>query len=152
MFGIKLEVVYENSIEKLSRNVIKRTFWRVTNNDSNQPVHPHSLISLLCPHEETLHPWLSKNAPSEDSDQKVWMRRLIRIFAGRTYSKVRLLTFWLKRSLPQTFEAQSLEEVIRFHFPKIAFVPRLFEEKRGDMVFGLPWCVKSDAWCVVPSL
>ena len=25
--------------------------------------------AITCPHEETLHPWLLKNAPSEDSDQ-----------------------------------------------------------------------------------
>ena len=30
--------------------------------------------------------------------------------------------------------------------------PGLFEEKRGDMVFGFPWCMRHDAWCVVPSL
>ena len=33
---------------------------RAPNEDSNQPAHPHSLISLHCPHEETLHPWLFK--------------------------------------------------------------------------------------------
>ena len=26
-------------------------------------------LSLRCPHEETLYPWLSKGAPCEDSDQ-----------------------------------------------------------------------------------
>ena len=31
-------------------------------------------------------------------------------------------------------------------------VPRLFEEKRGDIVFGFPWCVVRGSWCVVPSL
>ena len=40
------------------------------NEDSNQPLH--SLISLLCPHEETLHPWLS----NESSDQTAGMPRL----------------------------------------------------------------------------
>ena len=30
------------------------------NDDSNQPAHSHSLISLSCPQEETLHQWLSK--------------------------------------------------------------------------------------------
>ena len=28
-------------------------------------------------------------------------------------------------------------------------VPRLFEEKRKDTVFGFPWCVARGAWCVV---
>ena len=36
-----------------------------------------------------------QNAPSEDSDQIARMRRLIWIFAGRTYPKVHLLTLWL---------------------------------------------------------
>ena len=39
-----------------------------------------------------MHPWLPKNDPSEDSDQTARMRRLMRIFAGRTRAKVRFLT------------------------------------------------------------
>ena len=31
-------------------------------------------------------------------------------------------------------------------------VPRVFEEKLGDIVFGFPWCVVRGSWCVVPSL
>ena len=31
--------------------------------DSDQPVHSNSLISFRCPHEETLHSWLSKIHP-----------------------------------------------------------------------------------------
>ena len=31
------------------------------------------------------------------------------------------------------------------------FVPRLFEEKRGDMVFGFQWCVMRGAWFRVCS-
>ena len=35
---------------------------------------------------------------------------------------------------------------------KIFFVvPRLFEEKWRDTVFGFPWGVVRGAWCVVPS-
>ena len=45
--------------------------------DSDQPVHPPSLISLCCPHEEALGPWLSLRAHSEDSDQTGQMPRLI---------------------------------------------------------------------------
>ena len=30
-------------------------------------------------------------------------------------------------------------------------VPRLFEEKWRDTVFGFPWGVVRGAWCVVPS-
>ena len=29
------------------------------------------------------------------------------------------------------------------------FVPRLFEEKWRDTVFGFSWCVARGAWCVV---
>ena len=47
--------------------------------------------SLRCEHEEILHPWLSKNAPNEDSDQTARMRRLIWIFAGRSCPKLRFL-------------------------------------------------------------
>ena len=31
---------------------------------------------------------------------------------------------------------------------KALFVPRLFEEKRRDTVFGFPWCVARAAWYV----
>ena len=33
------------------------------NEDLNQPAQPHSLISLRCPRDETMHPWLSKMCP-----------------------------------------------------------------------------------------
>ena len=50
-------------------------------------VSTQSFQSLHCPHEETLHPWLSK-MPIEDSDRTARMRRPIWIFDGRTYPKV----------------------------------------------------------------
>ena len=62
------------------------------NEDSNQPAHPRSLISLRCPDEETLHPLLSKIRPVKIS------RSLIRIFAGRTCPEVRFLTLQFKMS------------------------------------------------------
>ena len=47
------------------------------NEDSNQPRIsmriPQSDQILRGPHEETLHPWLSKKAPSEGSDQTAHM-------------------------------------------------------------------------------
>ena len=43
------------------------------NEDSNQPAHPHSLISLRFPHEETLPTWLAKTR----LDRNVGMCRLI---------------------------------------------------------------------------
>ena len=50
------------------------------NEDSNQHMHPRSLISLPCPHEEPTHPWLSKMHPVKI----LILRSLIWIFAGRT--------------------------------------------------------------------
>ena len=47
---------------------------------------------LACPHEETMHLLLSKNAPSEDSDQTARMRSLVWIFTGCTCRKVHFLT------------------------------------------------------------
>ena len=53
--------------------------------DSDQPGHPPSLISLPCPHEESLGPeWATHWAHSEDSDKTGRMPRLIWVFAGRT--------------------------------------------------------------------
>ena len=45
---------------------------------------------LCCPPEEIMHPWLSKMRP-----EKIFMRRLIRIFACRTYPRVRFLSMRL---------------------------------------------------------
>ena len=37
--------------------------------------------------------------------------------------------------------------------PEISFiVPRLFEEKRSDIVFGFPWCVMRGSGFVVGTL
>ena len=67
----------------------------VPNKDSNQSARLLHLIRAFIFHEETLHPWLSKNVPREDSDQTAWIRRLIWIFAGFTYPKVWFLALWL---------------------------------------------------------
>ena len=48
--------------------------------------------SLCCPHEETLHPWLSKIRPVKI----LVIHRLIWIFAARIWSKVGFLTLRLK--------------------------------------------------------
>ena len=50
--------------------------------DSDQPGHKPSLISLRCPHEETLGPQLSIEHTAK-TDQTRRMPRLIRVFAGR---------------------------------------------------------------------
>ena len=36
-----------------------------------------------------------------------------------------------------------------FDVTVLLFVPRLFEEKRRDTVFGFPWCVVRGAWRVM---
>ena len=40
---------------------------------------------------------------------------------------------------------------VPIHVYPFFFVPRLFEEKWRDTVFGFPWGVVRGAWCVVPS-
>ena len=42
----------------LSRHTTQPTKWRAPIEDSDQPGHPPSLISLHCPHEDSLGPWL----------------------------------------------------------------------------------------------
>ena len=44
-------------------NVRKGTSWRASNENSNLHARPHSLVSLSCQQEETLHSWLSKMCP-----------------------------------------------------------------------------------------
>ena len=53
--------------------------------DSDQPGHLPSLISLRCPHEETTGSSATHWVHCEDSDQTGRMPRLIRGFAVRTY-------------------------------------------------------------------
>ena len=49
--------------------------------NSDQPVHPHSLISLRCLPDEAMDKWLPI-VPCENFDQTVRMRKLIRVLAG----------------------------------------------------------------------
>ena len=53
------------------------------NEDSNQPAQPRGPISFRCPHEDILHPWLSKMCP-------------VNLRWERTCPKVRFLTLRLK--------------------------------------------------------
>ena len=69
------------------------TFWH---DNSNQPGIPRSLISLRCPHENKLYILAIQNARSKVSYQTARMCRLIWIFEGRTCSRVRFGTLWLK--------------------------------------------------------
>ena len=53
--------------------------------DSDKLAHPHSVIRLCCPHEDTSDPWLS-TVSYKVSDQTAQMRRLIWISARRACS------------------------------------------------------------------
>ena len=73
--------------------VRKRTFWYVRPTKTQISLRIRAVWS-----ESSLSAWRNfaslaiQKAPSEDSDQTARMRRLIRIFAGRTCLKVRFLT------------------------------------------------------------
>ena len=49
-------------LQKTFEPQLAKTYLLISasNDDSNMPAHPSSLVSLCCPHEETLHPSLSK--------------------------------------------------------------------------------------------
>ena len=74
----------------MSRNVKKRTFRHV------RPVKIHSRILIRIFTGRISDSQWCNNADSEDSDQTARMRRLIWVFVGRTYQKVRFLSlrFW----------------------------------------------------------
>ena len=46
----------ERDLGKTSHHMTKPTKWRAPSEDSDQPEYLPSLISLCCPHEETLGP------------------------------------------------------------------------------------------------
>ena len=79
----------------MSRNVRKRTFWHVRLTKIQISLCIRAALSEFAVHMMKLHHWLSKFR-HEDSDQTARMRRLIWIFAGRTFPKVRFLTLQLK--------------------------------------------------------
>ena len=56
----------------------------VSSEDSDQPGHPPSLISLHCPRRKMGQDLAIFRKHSEDSDQTGRMPRLSRVFAGRT--------------------------------------------------------------------
>ena len=67
----------------------------VPSEDSDQPEHPPSLISLRCPHEETIGSSATHWVHCEDTDQTGRMPRLIWVFPVRTYHFVGFVTEWL---------------------------------------------------------
>ena len=93
------KIVYTISClcHEMSRNERKHTFWHVRQTNTQISLRIRAVWS-----ESSLSAWSNfaslaiRNAPSEDSDQAARMRRLIWIFAWRTCSKVRFLTFRFK--------------------------------------------------------
>ena len=70
------------------------------NEDSDKPAHPRSLIIVFVVRVKDFAFLAIPNAPSEDSDQTVWMCRLIWIFSGKHISEGTFLTlrpmYWRK--------------------------------------------------------
>ena len=88
MLGTQLQGLHEPPHDKTNKMSI------APSEDTDQPVHPPSLISLHCPHKETLGPhthW----AHCEDSDQTGWIPRLICVFAGHKGHFVGFVMRWL---------------------------------------------------------
>ena len=54
-----------------------------------------------------------------------------------------------ENSFPDTFISTQFDQNRIFRCLRIIIVPRLFEEKWRDTVFGFPWGVVRGAWCVV---
>ena len=63
----------------------KHALWHMRPTKTHFSLRMREVWSVRCSHEETLHPWLSKNALSEDSDLTAQMLRLIYIFAVCTW-------------------------------------------------------------------
>ena len=80
--------------------IMQTALWENVTSDtcaqknSNQPAYPHSLIRVLSAWRNFTSLAI-KHAPNEESDQIARMRRLIWIFAGRTFPKVRFFKLQL---------------------------------------------------------
>ena len=85
------------AIWNLENQMRIRTFWHVRPTQTQIRLRIRAVWS-----ESSLSAWRNfaslaiQNAPSEDSDQTAWMRRLIWIFARRTCPKVHFLTLGFK--------------------------------------------------------
>ena len=79
-----------------SPNVRKRASWHMRETNSNHVALPLNVNGIFVVRIKKPCILGIKNAPSEDSDETVRMHRLIWIFTGRTYSKVRFLTLRLQ--------------------------------------------------------
>ena len=84
---------YWKNINKIYESMHDKIYKKVCapSEDSYQPGHPPSLISLCCLHEESLGPIEC----TAKTDQAGCMPRLIRVFAGRTCHFVGFVMLWL---------------------------------------------------------
>ena len=88
IFGGLCSTFVHHSINERLRDKTNKIVC-MSSEDSDQPGHPPSLISLRCPREESLGPWLPIKRTAK-TDQTGQVPRLIQVFAGR----VILLVLW----------------------------------------------------------
>ena len=81
------------TLDKQSRYLLTYKMACAPSEDSDQPGHPSSLISLWCLLEQSLG--ATHWAQSKDSDQPGQMPRMIRIFAGPSCHFVDFVMCWL---------------------------------------------------------
>ena len=95
----------------------KKYLWTIAHSeDLNQPAQRCSLfrVFFVCTKKRCILGY--QNAVNEDSDQTARMRRLIWIFAGRTFSKVRCDSFF-SVAVPFMFNQHStVRKQSDFHF------------------------------------
>ena len=92
--SLKLYSIPERTIWAETWENVPSSNMRPTKTQIGLRIHAVRLESSLSAWRN-FGPLAIKNMPTEDSDQTVWMCRVIWIFAGRTYSKVRFLTLRL---------------------------------------------------------
>ena len=60
-----MEIFFSGCFSNMSRHMTKPTKCWIRSEDPDQSGHPPSLISLCCPLEEPLHPWLHTKHPEK---------------------------------------------------------------------------------------
>ena len=127
MLGTQLQGLHEPPHDKTNKMAI------APSEDTDQPMHPPSLISLHCPHKETLGPhthW----AHCEDSDQTGWIPRLICVFAGHKGHFVGFVMRWLTFRKCILIFASGLRN--KPHFWRPCFLS-LWLQSQGSLVWAL---------------
>ena len=102
---------------------------------SNQPSHHCSLISLRCPHEDTLHPWISKMHPVKILTAR--MHRLSWYVSGRHVRSCVFLTL-LKAYIVHYISLWTLGGGVFFFFFFFVFI---FVSHCFVCVFSALFCV-----------